>query len=40
MHVDDLAALNATLNATSAVLLTIGWFLIKRATAFARTAAA
>jgi len=28
--VSDLPALNATLNATSAVLLTIGWILIKR----------
>ena len=30
MTVSDLPALNATLNATSAVLLTIGWILIKR----------
>jgi uncharacterized membrane protein YozB (DUF420 family) len=29
MNVSDLPALNATLNATSAVLLTIGWFLIR-----------
>lgn len=29
MSYSDLPALNATLNATSAVLLTIGWFLIK-----------
>jgi uncharacterized membrane protein YozB (DUF420 family) len=28
--VTDLPALNATLNATSAVLISIGWFLIKR----------
>jgi len=28
--VSDLPALNATLNATSAVLLSIGWFLIRR----------
>jgi len=28
--VSDLPALNATLNATAAVLLTIGWILIKR----------
>ena len=30
MSVSDLPALNATLNATSAVLLTIGWTLIRR----------
>ena len=30
MTVADLPALNATLNATSAVLLTIGWILIRR----------
>lgn len=30
MTVSDLPALNATLNATSAVLLTIGWTLIRR----------
>ena len=30
MTVSDLPALNATLNATSAVLLSIGWILIKR----------
>ena len=30
MTVSDLPALNATLNATSAVLLTTGWILIKR----------
>ena len=30
MAVSDLPALNATLNATSAVLLTIGWTLIRR----------
>ena len=30
MSVSDLPALNATLNATSAVLLTIGWILIRR----------
>ena len=30
MAVSDLPALNATLNATSAVLLTVGWILIKR----------
>ena len=30
MSVSDLPALNATLNATSAVLLTIGWVLIRR----------
>ena len=30
MAVSDLPALNATLNATAAVLLTIGWILIKR----------
>src|SRR5689334_370277 len=30
MSVGDLPALNATLNATSAVLLTIGWILIRR----------
>ncbi len=30
MTVSDLPALNATLNATCAVLLTIGWILIKR----------
>ena len=30
MTVTDLPALNATLNASSAVLLCIGWFLIKR----------
>ena len=30
MSVADLPALNATLNATSAVLLCTGWFLIKR----------
>jgi uncharacterized membrane protein YozB (DUF420 family) len=29
MPVSSLPALNATLNATSAILLTIGWFLIK-----------
>lgn len=29
MSISDLPALNATLNATSAVLLTIGWFLIR-----------
>jgi uncharacterized membrane protein YozB (DUF420 family) len=29
MSIADLPALNATLNATSAVLLTTGWFLIK-----------
>jgi|SRR5579862_1747356 len=29
MSIADLPALNATLNGTSAVLLTIGWFLIK-----------
>jgi uncharacterized membrane protein YozB (DUF420 family) len=29
MSVADLPAVNATLNATSAVLLTIGWFLIR-----------
>ena len=29
MSLTDLPALNATLNATSAVLLTIGWFLIR-----------
>ena len=30
MTVTDLPALNATLNATSAVLISIGWILIKR----------
>ncbi|HEX4567893.1 MAG TPA: DUF420 domain-containing protein [Vicinamibacterales bacterium] len=30
MTIADLPALNATLNATSAVLLTIGWILIRR----------
>ena len=30
MTVSDLPALNATLNATCAILLTIGWILIKR----------
>jgi uncharacterized membrane protein YozB (DUF420 family) len=30
LSVSDLPALNATLNATSAVLLTIGWTLIRR----------
>ena len=30
MAVSDLPALNATLNATAALLLTIGWILIKR----------
>ncbi|HEX6464578.1 MAG TPA: DUF420 domain-containing protein [Vicinamibacterales bacterium] len=30
MSYSDLPALNATLNATSAVLLTIGWILIRR----------
>jgi len=30
MTIADLPALNATLNATSAVLLTIGWVLIRR----------
>ena len=30
MTVSDLPALNATLNATSAILLTIGWILIRR----------
>lgn len=30
MSVSDLPALNATLNATSAVLLSIGWWLIRR----------
>jgi uncharacterized membrane protein YozB (DUF420 family) len=30
VSVSDLPALNATLNATSAVLLTIGWMLIRR----------
>lgn len=30
MTVSDLPALNATLNATAAVLLSIGWILIKR----------
>ncbi len=30
MSVSDLPALNATLNATAAILLTIGWTLIKR----------
>jgi uncharacterized membrane protein YozB (DUF420 family) len=30
VSVSDLPALNATLNATSAVLLTIGWVLIRR----------
>jgi uncharacterized membrane protein YozB (DUF420 family) len=29
MHVTDLPALNATLNGTAAVLLTIGWLLIR-----------
>lgn len=30
MNYSDLPALNATLNATSAILLTIGWVLIRR----------
>ena len=30
MHIEDLPHLNAALNATSAVLLTTGWLLIKR----------
>jgi len=30
MTIADLPALNATLNATSAILLTIGWVLIRR----------